>query len=144
MVSATFTDCSTSTIVQPWSCVARPVSRSCSTVDEARYGLEQRGLAGAVGAEQGDDLPLLNVQVDAEQHLHLVVGDVDTATREEGLAVDRPTNAVPVLRRRPPRQADHERLPRARASRSRPPPPASLCRCSCSAAASSASTTPHT
>ena len=35
--------------------------------------LEQRRLAGAVGAEQGDDLALVDLEVDVEQHLHAVV-----------------------------------------------------------------------
>ena len=38
--------------------------------DEARDRLEQRRLAGAVGAEQGDDLALVDLEVDAEEHLH--------------------------------------------------------------------------
>jgi len=48
-------------------------------------GLEEGRLAGAVGAEQGDDLVLLDVEVDAEQHLDLVVGDLDGRAGEEGL-----------------------------------------------------------
>ena len=51
---------------------------------DAADGLEQRRLAGAVGAEQGDDLALPHLEVDAEEHLHLVVGDVDAAAQSSG------------------------------------------------------------
>ena len=49
----------------------------------AADGAQQRRLAGAVGAEQRDDLALLDVEVDAEQHLHAVVLDVDVAADEQ-------------------------------------------------------------
>ena len=38
--------------------------------------LEQRRLAGPVGAEQGDDLALVDLEVDVEQHLHVAVAHV--------------------------------------------------------------------
>ena len=41
--------------------------------------LQQRRLAGAVGAEQGDDLAFVDVEVDAEEDLQRPVGDVDAA-----------------------------------------------------------------
>ena len=50
---------------------------------QAADGAEQRGLAGAVGAEQGDDLALVDVEVDVEQHLHRPVVHVDVAAHEE-------------------------------------------------------------
>ena len=37
--------------------------------DEAHDGLKRRALAGAVAAEQGDDLAFLDFERDAEQHL---------------------------------------------------------------------------
>ncbi len=40
-------------------------------------GPQHRGLAGAVGAEERDHLALVDLEVDAEQHLGLSVGDVD-------------------------------------------------------------------
>ncbi len=53
-------------------------------VDEAADGLEQGGFAGAVGAEQRDDLVLLHLDVDAEQDLDSVVLDVDALADEKG------------------------------------------------------------
>ena len=50
---------------------------------DAADGPQQRRLARAVGAQQGDDLALLDVEVDAEQHLHAVVFDVDVAAHEQ-------------------------------------------------------------
>ena len=44
--------------------------------------LEQRRLAGAVDAEQGDHLAVVDGEVDAEQHLQLPVGEVDRPARE--------------------------------------------------------------
>ena len=50
---------------------------------EAADALEERRLAGAVGAEQGDDLAGRHVEVDVEQDLHRAVGHVDAAARQE-------------------------------------------------------------
>ena len=50
-------------------------------LDEAGDRLEQRRLAGAVGAEQRDDLALVDLEVDVEEHLHAVVVHVDAAAR---------------------------------------------------------------
>ena len=47
--------------------------------------LKQGGLAGAVRAEQGDDLALVHVEVDAEEDLHRAVGRVEAADGEERL-----------------------------------------------------------
>ena len=59
------------------SSVGRPVMSSPSKVTLPRRGrqqpgdaLEQRRLAGAVGAEQGDDLALVDVEVEPEEDLH--------------------------------------------------------------------------
>src|SRR5690606_17598003 len=49
-----------------------------------RDGLQQRGLAGAVGAEQRDDLACLHREVHIEEDLHRPVGDIDAATFEQG------------------------------------------------------------
>ena len=58
-------------------------------IEQAADGAQQRGLAGPIGAEQGHDLALLEFQVDTEQHLHLVVGDIELVQREEGVARSR-------------------------------------------------------
>ncbi len=44
----------------------------------------QRRLAGAVGADQGDDLARLDLEVDALQRLDLAVGRAQAADREQG------------------------------------------------------------
>ena len=49
-------------------------------------GAQQRRLAGAVRAEEGDELALLDVEVDVEQHLRAVVGDVDVAADDHLVA----------------------------------------------------------
>ena len=49
--------------------------------DDAGDRLQERGLAGAVGAEQGDDLALVDLEVDAEEHLHVAVGHVEARGR---------------------------------------------------------------
>src|ERR671910_427116 len=50
---------------------------------QARHSLEQRRLAGAVGAEEGHDLALVDLEVDPEQHLHVVVVDVDVTAQQQ-------------------------------------------------------------
>ena len=44
----------------------------------------QRRLAGAVGADQGNDLARLDLDVDALQRLDLAVGGVEGSNREQG------------------------------------------------------------
>jgi len=44
----------------------------------------QRRLAGAVGADQGDDLARIDVEIDALQRLDLAVGGAKAADREQG------------------------------------------------------------
>ena len=44
---------------------------------------QQRRLAGAVGPDEGDDLAALDVEVDAVQHLHAAVRDVDVAADQQ-------------------------------------------------------------
>ena len=46
-------------------------------------GVEQRRLAGTVGAEQRHDLALVDLHVDAEEHLHVAVGHLDVADEQE-------------------------------------------------------------
>ena len=46
-------------------------------------GLQERRLAGAVGAEQRDDLALVDLEVHAEQHLDVVVAHVDVADEQQ-------------------------------------------------------------
>ena len=48
-----------------------------------QMALQQRRLAGAVGAEQGDDLALGQLEVDAEEHLHRPVAHVEVAHDED-------------------------------------------------------------
>ena len=44
----------------------------------------QRRFAGAVGADQGDDLAGIDVEIDALQRLDLAVGRAQAADREQG------------------------------------------------------------
>ncbi len=66
----------------------------------AADGAQQGRLAGAVGAEQRDDLALADVEVGAEQHLHTFVADIDATAEQErrrvvrGFALARPTPLV--------------------------------------------------
>ena len=53
-------------------------------VDETGDGFEHRRLAGAVRPQQGDDLALLDLEVDTEQHLHAVIGHVQATAGDEG------------------------------------------------------------
>ena len=71
---------------------------------DARYRLQQRRLAGAVRAEQGDDLALADVEVDAEQHLHVAVAHVEAPHVEQVRRRGRPSGSTVVLR--PGRPAD--------------------------------------
>ena len=48
---------------------------------DAGDGLEQGRLAGAVGAEQGHDLALAHLEVDAEEHLDVAVAHVELRAR---------------------------------------------------------------
>ena len=52
-------------------------------LDQTGDRLQQRRLAGAVGAEQRDDLAFVDLEVHAEQHLHAVVVHVDVADEEQ-------------------------------------------------------------
>ena len=52
-------------------------------LDEPGDRLQQRRLAGAVRPEERDDLALVDLEVDAEQHLHAVVMHVDSADEQE-------------------------------------------------------------
>ena len=45
--------------------------------DEPGDGAQDRGLAAARGAQEGDELPIVYLQVEATQHLLPVVGDGD-------------------------------------------------------------------
>src|SRR5581483_10814694 len=66
-------------------------------VDEAGQRLQQGRLAGAVGAEKGDDLAVLDVEVHAEKHLHRPVGHVEPAAGNER-AQRRPPESAPARR----------------------------------------------
>src|SRR5215469_2840425 len=56
-------------------------------VQQPRYRLQSRCLAGAVGAEQGRDSPLLRKERDALQHEnHAVIDDFDVVERQHRIA----------------------------------------------------------
>ena len=61
-------------------------------LDDAADGTQQGRLAGPVGAEEGDDLALADLDGDVAQHLDAVVADVQLAYGEQrqapGLTVD--------------------------------------------------------
>ena len=57
--------------------------RSAGRLDETGDRAEQRRLSGAVRPEERDDLALVDLEVDAEQHLNAVVVHVDTTYEEE-------------------------------------------------------------
>ena len=101
---------------------------------QAADGLEQRRLAGAVGAEQGDDLAPLHLEVDAEEDLHRAVADVDAlalagASRRRGRRIVapacRPASAPPS----PRLHSCSRRRPRLRSGPEWGPSPACGCRC---------------
>ena len=73
--------------------------RALVGLDHAADGLEQRRLAGAVRAEQRDDLALVDLEVDVEEHLHVAV--VDLRARGTAAASPGPGGA----RRGPPSAA---------------------------------------
>ena len=54
------------------------------TGKQAVDSLQQRGLAGAIVAEQADDASLADRDVDLVQHLEGAVGDVDAANLKHG------------------------------------------------------------
>ena len=53
--------------------------RALVGLDHPADGLQQRRLAGAVGAEQRDDLALVDLEVDVEEHLHVAVEHLQAA-----------------------------------------------------------------
>ena len=63
--------------------VAHHAGRAAGGIDHAGEQLERGGLAGAVGPEKGDELALLDRQVDAAHRLHLAVLAMEQA-RERG------------------------------------------------------------
>jgi hypothetical protein len=52
---------------------------------QARHGLQQRGLAGAIGAEQRHDLAGADREVDAVQHADLAVAGRQASHGEQGI-----------------------------------------------------------
>src|SRR3546814_19434603 len=72
--------------------------RALVGLGDAGDGLEEGGLPGTVGAEEGEDLALLHVEVDAEEHLHAVVADLHAAGHEQ-----RSPAAAAVVRSEEPR-----------------------------------------
>ena len=63
--------------------LAGEVHRPADRVHQSRYRFEERRLPGAVGAEERDELALPDLEVDAEQHLRLVVGDAQVAHHQQ-------------------------------------------------------------
>ncbi len=59
------------------------LDRALDGIHQAGDRLQQGGLPGPVGAEEGDDLALADLHVHPEQHPHLVVGDLDAPAHEE-------------------------------------------------------------
>ncbi len=57
--------------------------RAAVRLDDAADRLQQRALARAVRAEQGDDLALLDIDVDPEQHLPAGVPGIDAAHQQQ-------------------------------------------------------------
>ena len=77
------------------SCRRPPmVTRPSDRRPQARHRGQQRRLPRSVGAEQRDDLAGADVEVDAEQHLHAVVVDVEVAHPEQCVGRRRTTAAV--------------------------------------------------
>ena len=68
-------------------------------LDHAGEDLDQRRLAGAIVADQADDLAAVDVQVDAAERIDAAVGLRDVAQFDEALAHAHP----PRLRMRPAR-----------------------------------------
>ena len=69
--------------------------RAAADLDQAAGALQQGRLAGAVRAEQRDDLALVHLEVDAEEDLHRAVGDLDLLAREHHRGVgDQPVRAA--------------------------------------------------
>ena len=57
---------------------------------QAADAVEGGGLAGAVGADQGDDLPLAHMEADAVQRLDVAVFDLEIFDFEEHQIVSSP------------------------------------------------------
>ena len=57
--------------------------RAVRRLDQPRDALQEGRLARAVGAEQRDDLALVDLEVDVEEHLHAVVTDVEVAHEQQ-------------------------------------------------------------
>ena len=110
------TDRPPTTISSPWAgkplgghardLVAEVGHRAPCRLLQSRDHLEERGLAGTVGAEQGQRLPLVNLERYPEEHLKLPVGEVevrdsDAAARPPGRSfewrIPRRVRNVPAL-----------------------------------------------
>ncbi len=55
-----------------------------AAADKARDGVDEGRLAGAVGADQADQLAGLDVEVDVDDGVHATEGDGDAAGGEDG------------------------------------------------------------
>jgi hypothetical protein len=58
---------------------------------------QQRGLPGAVGAEEGQDLPFCDLDVDVEEDLHRAVAEVEVADLEQRRLRRRACQPSPLL-----------------------------------------------
>ena len=50
---------------------------------DAHHGVEQRGLAGAIGADDGDDLAAADLEIDGADSLDLAVGNMGIGNGEQ-------------------------------------------------------------
>ena len=72
---------------QPGDLAVLERDASGAGADQPRDGLEQSRLAGAVGADQGDDLALVDRQLDAAKHLNLTVAGMQVVDGEQAHSV---------------------------------------------------------
>src|SRR5437763_120300 len=84
--------CSTRKIVVPSALISRLISKILRTnsavgdFDKAADGAQQGGLAGAVGANESDDLAAVDVDGDVVQGANSAVGDCEVIHAEQHCA----------------------------------------------------------
>src|SRR5258708_3325390 len=94
-----------------WHALERPAliqNLSAAWPMQARNGAQERRLAGAIGAEKGDDLSFLDAQVDAAQNAERSVASLDVLHLKHG------HETVPDRLRRPPRCTESRPVSHAR------------------------------
>jgi hypothetical protein len=60
-------------------------------LEQAQHQAQQRGLAGAVGTDDAEEVAGLDGEVDALQHRHFAVGEADVVDLDEGPHVSPPS-----------------------------------------------------